>query len=286
MKVTSCSENHYRYHRRGFTLIELLVVIAIIAILAAMLLPALAAAKRRAQEIKCVSNLKQMDTALFMYLGDFSGIGRDTTTGNWVPTLATVQKAVLTTAYCPAATTNNAGFVVTGKGVTGTVLLPWIGNDGNLADSGSYAINGWIYTPGTGAQDPSHWATIQTTIGVAGFFNKQDNIRHPSETPMFTDGVAEDGWPNGGSAAGAGDAAPTDLYDGSSTGTVGQMMWRICIARHGMNPASAPKVASATSPYPGGVNVASADGHVNFARLDNLWSACYWHALSVPQKHP
>jgi prepilin-type N-terminal cleavage/methylation domain-containing protein/prepilin-type processing-associated H-X9-DG protein len=71
MKIsTDCPET--RRSAKAFTLIELLVVIAIIAILAAILLPVLAAAKKRAQAIQCLSNTKQIGMALIIYTGDNS----------------------------------------------------------------------------------------------------------------------------------------------------------------------------------------------------------------------
>lgn len=264
----------------AFTLIELLAVITIIALLAALLLPALGRAKWKAHQVVCQGNQKQIQLSYRLRLDDGGSNRLDVPEAlDWYQ--EEVGRAELGWS-CPSAPApkehvgpaNN--WLNLGSVRSGWSYTHWEQDGGKQPlttenfRAGSYAVNYHLIEPARSRRySPG-------PIGPTEFVNEAQ-LPCPSSTPVTADGVFFSVKPL------ATDVPPAnlvlDIRDRS-------LMWIVAIPRHGNRPSPVPTSWPADQPLPGAVNVSLFDGHVELVKLDNLWQL-YWHKdYQSPSKRP
>ena len=276
--------------RRAFTLIELLVVISIIALLIAILLPALGAARESARNAQCLSNTRQNATGLYSYAVDnksrlpyyvtrnpdgsnqkiawtwhvieYVG-GNEINSGGYIQTFSEAY-------HCPEARGDISEWVSTigsghGQWQVNDPDEPWYFVFNQTATSASYAMNGYMHTrlgdqigSEAGGIGDASFGGPNPYLNEGGWPDLIDNIKSPSDTPGIGDGGWVTGWPREDDPRPAGSEYgqfPTPPSQPNWAGSWPyEMMTNFLSNHHGLN-----------------TNMSFMDGHAETIRQESLY---------------
>lgn len=268
--------------KRGFTLIELLVVISVIAILAALLLPALNRAKRKSHSVVCLSNERQINLSFRVAKDQNNGRFDAPELADWyVNEVGRINSPWI----CPTAPANQPW---TNWLIAGTVASAWQYGDwwhqyylngaagvpttANEHRSGSYAMSGSLVGKALQLRFTLPWG-----YGT-NYFLSEAGIMRSSRTPVIAECITDmlDPTPT--------DLPATNLRD--CTPNYAFYMGQMTMPRHGEGPASAPTHWPVNQPLPGAINVSFYDGHGETIKLDMLWQLYWGPYYQPPAKRP
>lgn len=212
---------------KAFTLVELMVVIAIIALLIAVLLPALAQVRRRAKAIVCQTTLKQWALMFTMYADDNDGSfmeGEPADQGpnvrnHWMDALKPYYWKQREVTLCPIAPQKKGSFWYSGRKFR--AWGPFDGTEwtGDLIGLGSsYGMNNWLTNPPLGCLTNEH-GRLSTKHNW-----RKSSVKGAALIPMFLDCIWTGAWPEHND--------PPPEYDDAPAATVWYEIGSFCIDRH------------------------------------------------------